>query len=145
MRFASSSAPRRILGRLFGFRKGNETFYRSIARVVYGVLCFGLLFSVVGTILGGIWANASWGRKWGWDSKGTAALLLVQSEQAIMHARHGGRKPAAGRAVAQNERASTMTARYSGAELQALREAFSGARIGHDKNTFLAFGSAGHG
>jgi|GEM_PF-6868134 ABC-type transport system involved in cytochrome c biogenesis permease subunit len=33
--------------------------------MVYGIICFGTLFSLVGTILGGIWADQSWGRFWG--------------------------------------------------------------------------------
>ena len=44
---------------------------------VYGVACFALLFSFIGTILGGIWADQSWGRFWGWDPKENGALLIV--------------------------------------------------------------------
>ncbi|MGI9088926.1 MAG: cytochrome c biogenesis protein, partial [Chthoniobacterales bacterium] len=40
---------------------------QSLARMVYGIVCFATLFSFVGTILGGIWADQSWGRFWGWD------------------------------------------------------------------------------
>jgi cytochrome c biogenesis factor len=58
--------------------------------MVYGVLCFGLIFSTVGTILGGIWANESWGRFWGWDPKENGALLIVISQLVILHARKGG-------------------------------------------------------
>ena len=58
--------------------------------MVYGVVCFGLLFSVVGTILGGVWANDSWGRFWGWDPKENGALMIVLFELAIVHARLGG-------------------------------------------------------
>ena len=42
----------------------------SLARMTYGVVCFATLFSFVGTVLGGIWADQSWGRFWGWDPKG---------------------------------------------------------------------------
>ncbi|MGE4620373.1 MAG: cytochrome c biogenesis protein CcsA, partial [Planctomycetota bacterium] len=56
-----------LIGKLFGIRKNDKDFYRSITRMVYGTICFGLFFSIVGTILGGIWANYSWGRFWGWD------------------------------------------------------------------------------
>jgi len=69
---------------------GDRGFHRTVARMTYGVLCFGLLFSVVGTILGGIWANYSWGRFWGWDPKENGALLIVLWELAILHARMGG-------------------------------------------------------
>jgi len=58
-----------ILGKLFNVKKDNPAFYKHITRMVYGIVCFGLLFSLVGTVLGGIWANDSWGRFWGWDPK----------------------------------------------------------------------------
>ena len=65
-------------------------WYRRFARMIYGVICFGLLFSVVGTILGGVWANDSWGRFWGWDPKENGALMIVLFELIILHARMGG-------------------------------------------------------
>lgn len=65
-------------------------WFRRFGRMTYGVLCFGLLFSVVGTILGGVWANDSWGRFWGWDPKENGALMIVLYELVILHARMGG-------------------------------------------------------
>ena len=50
---------------------------KEIAKMVYGTVCFGLLFSFVGTVLGGIWADDSWGRFWGWDPKENGALIIV--------------------------------------------------------------------
>jgi ABC-type transport system involved in cytochrome c biogenesis permease subunit len=79
-----------VLGRLFGLKRGDDAFYRSIARMVYGVTCFALIFSVVGTILGGVWANESWGRFWGWDPKENGALLIVLGQLALLHGRMGG-------------------------------------------------------
>ncbi len=79
-----------ILGRLFGIRKSDKAFYRGITRMVYGVTCFGLLFAFVGTVLGGIWANYSWGRFWGWDPKENGAALICLSMLAALHARMGG-------------------------------------------------------
>ena len=58
--------------------------------MVYGTLCFGLFFSIVGTILGGIWANYSWGRFWGWDPKENGALMICLAELIILHLRMGG-------------------------------------------------------
>ena len=49
--------------------------------------CF---FSFVGTVLGGIWADQSWGRFWGWDPKENGALLIVLWNAIILHARWGG-------------------------------------------------------
>ena len=51
--------------------------------MVYGIVCFATLFSFVGTILGGIWADQSWGRFWGWDKKENGALLIVLIRQSI--------------------------------------------------------------
>jgi hypothetical protein len=48
------------------------------------------LFSFVGTVLGGIWADQSWGRFWGWDPKENGALIIVLWNALILHARWGG-------------------------------------------------------
>ena len=79
-----------VLGKVFGLQKGNNDFYRSLSRMIYGTLAFALIFSVVGTILGGIWANESWGRFWGWDPKENGALMIVLWQLAMIHARLGG-------------------------------------------------------
>ena len=63
---------------------------KSLNRMTYGVACFATLFSLVGTILGGIWADQSWGRFWGWDPKENGALLIVLWNAIILHARWGG-------------------------------------------------------
>ena len=78
-----------IVSRLFNFMKDNKEYYRSLNRMVYGVLAFGLIFSTVGTILGGIWANDSWGRFWGWDPKENGALMIVLWSLVILHAKMG--------------------------------------------------------
>ena len=62
----------------------------SLARMVYGIVCFATLFSFVGTVLGGIWADQSWGRFWGWDPKENGALIIVLWNALILHARWGG-------------------------------------------------------
>jgi ABC-type transport system involved in cytochrome c biogenesis permease subunit len=78
-----------ILGRLFGFNKNDPGFYRGVTRMVYGVLCFCLIFATVGTILGGIWANDSWGRFWGWDPKENGALMICLWGLVLLHLRMG--------------------------------------------------------
>ena len=50
-------------------------------------LTIGLFMLTVGTFLGGIWANESWGRYWGWDSKETWALVSILVYSAILHLR----------------------------------------------------------
>jgi ABC-type transport system involved in cytochrome c biogenesis permease subunit len=61
----------------------------ALERMVYGILCFATLFSLVGTILGGIWADQSWGRFWGWDPKENGALIIVIWNALILHVRWG--------------------------------------------------------
>jgi ABC-type transport system involved in cytochrome c biogenesis permease subunit len=62
----------------------------SLSRMTYGVVCFATLFSFVGTVLGGIWADQSWGRFWGWDPKENGAVLIVLWCAITLHARWGG-------------------------------------------------------
>jgi ABC-type transport system involved in cytochrome c biogenesis permease subunit len=62
----------------------------SLTRMVYGIVCFATLFSLVGTVLGGIWADQSWGRFWGWDPKENGALIIVLWNAIILHCRWGG-------------------------------------------------------
>jgi ABC-type transport system involved in cytochrome c biogenesis permease subunit len=63
---------------------------RVVQGAVYGTICFALFFSFVGTVLGGIWGDQSWGRFWGWDPKENGALLIVLWNAIILHARWGG-------------------------------------------------------
>ena len=48
------------------------------------------LLSFVGTVLGGIWADQSWGRFWGWDPKENGAVMIVIWNALILHARWAG-------------------------------------------------------
>ncbi|WP_242132132.1 cytochrome c biogenesis protein [Aestuariivivens marinum] len=50
-------------------------------------LTIGLLLATVGTFLGGVWANESWGRYWGWDAKETWALVITIVYTIILHMR----------------------------------------------------------
>ncbi|MCX6868984.1 MAG: cytochrome c biogenesis protein CcsA, partial [Verrucomicrobia bacterium] len=63
---------------------------QTLTLMVYGIICFATLFSFVGTVLGGIWADQSWGRLWGWDPKENGALLIVLWCALILHARWSG-------------------------------------------------------
>ncbi len=62
---------------------------RLLSRMIYGVVCFAALFSFVGTVLGGLWADDSWGRFWGWDPKENGALIIVLWNALILHALWG--------------------------------------------------------
>ncbi|MGV3661307.1 MAG: cytochrome c biogenesis protein [Prosthecobacter sp.] len=68
----------------------NDDMRRFMTRVSYGFIAAGLFLSLVGTVLGGIWANYSWGRFWGWDPKENGALMIVLMCLVILHARLGG-------------------------------------------------------
>jgi len=63
---------------------------KALYGMCYGITCFGLLFSFVGTMLGGIWADQSWGRFWGWDPKENGALIIVLWGALMLHSRWGG-------------------------------------------------------
>jgi ABC-type transport system involved in cytochrome c biogenesis permease subunit len=50
-------------------------------------LLIGIVLATIGTFLGGVWANESWGRYWGWDAKETWALVIVITYAIILHMR----------------------------------------------------------
>jgi len=54
---------------------------------LYRVLQLGVLLLACGTILGGVWANYSWGRFWGWDPKETWALIALLCYIFVLHGR----------------------------------------------------------
>jgi cytochrome c-type biogenesis protein CcsB len=85
-----SDARARTKGRAQAVKTPQVELGKALSRMVYGVLCFATLFSFVGTVLGGIWADQSWGRFWGWDPKENGALLIVLWNALILHARWGG-------------------------------------------------------
>jgi len=57
---------------------------------LYRVLQLGVLLLATGTILGGVWANYSWGRFWGWDPKETWALIALLCYILTLHGRLAG-------------------------------------------------------
>jgi len=59
-------------------------------RLLYRVVQVGVVLLAAGTILGGVWANYSWGRFWGWDPKETWALIALLGYVAILHGRLSG-------------------------------------------------------
>ena len=79
-----------VLMRGLNLDAGNKDLRRSLSKAVYGCICLTVFLSLVGTVLGGIWANYSWGRFWGWDPKENGALMIVLWTLAILHARIGG-------------------------------------------------------
>lgn len=80
----------RKLGNHWGEGHRRQTMGQTLVRMMYGVMCFALLFSFFGTVLGGLWADDSWGRFWGWDPKENGALMIVMWTALVLHARWGG-------------------------------------------------------
>jgi ABC-type transport system involved in cytochrome c biogenesis permease subunit len=79
-----------IYCRVFDVMRTEVKLCRDLTRYAYGILCFGMSFSLFGTILGGIWGNDSWGRFWGWDPKENGAMLICVWCLFVMHMRLAG-------------------------------------------------------
>ncbi len=60
---------------------------KELTHVSEMTLIIGLFMLTIGTFLGGVWANESWGRYWGWDAKETWALASVLVYAIILHFR----------------------------------------------------------
>jgi len=88
--FASLVGTAWLLMQAFGIRRRDTVFHKSVVRATYGLVAFGLIFAVFGTIYGGVWANDSWGRFWGWDPKENGALLICIAQVSLLHARFCG-------------------------------------------------------
>ncbi|RIK77263.1 MAG: hypothetical protein DCC67_12870 [Planctomycetota bacterium] len=76
-----------LLGDVGGLLGAKER--QQLARMAYGAVCFAIFFSFIGTVLGGLWADDSWGRFWGWDPKENGALMIVLWNAIVLHARWG--------------------------------------------------------
>jgi ABC-type transport system involved in cytochrome c biogenesis permease subunit len=69
------------------FRSRERARLAEIHRNMMGLTLVALFFTLFGTILGGIWADQSWGRFWGWDPKENGALLIVLWQLMLLHGR----------------------------------------------------------
>lgn len=79
-----------VLAGLWTKALAQQNVLRTMYGMMYGITCFAILFSFTGTVLGGLWADVSWGRFWGWDPKENGALLIVLVNALALHARWGG-------------------------------------------------------
>ena len=71
-------------------KKPNAEIARNITeatRINEMAMILGLSLLTLGNFLGGVWANESWGRYWGWDSKETWALVSILVYAAVLHMR----------------------------------------------------------
>lgn len=74
-----------LIGEIFIY--DNRAFYKKYSPYVYHLIQLGCWLLTVGIILGGVWADYSWGRFWGWDPKETWALVANLGFIAILHAK----------------------------------------------------------
>lgn len=72
------------------FSPHKKDLIRISNNFVYRAIQVGVLLLTAGTILGGVWANESWGRFWGWDPKETWAFISILGYLALLHARFTG-------------------------------------------------------
>jgi len=70
--------------------KDNEKFFKEYSHYAYRMIQLGCFLLTVGIILGGVWADYSWGRFWGWDPKETWALIADIGFLVLLHARYIG-------------------------------------------------------
>ena len=71
-------------------KKNKKSFSRKLEELtIVNELCLtiGLVMLTIGNFLGGMWANESWGRYWGWDPKETWALISIIVYTAVLHLR----------------------------------------------------------
>ncbi len=72
------------------FHPENDSKSRELARLTYSVMPLGLILLLAGMVLGGVWADASWGRFWGWDPKETWSFITWIVFLVIVHGRWSG-------------------------------------------------------
>ncbi len=78
---------------LIYFLRGESRFQKEIkevTQVIHRTLQVGVILLAAGIILGGVWADYSWGRFWGWDPKETWALIALLGYLALLHGRLAG-------------------------------------------------------
>ena len=70
------------------FKKISSQEYRYQVDLIYTCIKFGVVLLAAGVILGGVWADYSWGRFWGWDPKETWSLIVLLIYMAILHGKY---------------------------------------------------------
>jgi cytochrome c-type biogenesis protein CcsB len=74
---------------LYNFRKGNSLISKvpTWSKITEQALWIGLLLLTIGSILGAIWANETWGQYWGWDPKESWTLIVILSYALVLNLR----------------------------------------------------------
>jgi ABC-type transport system involved in cytochrome c biogenesis permease subunit len=70
--------------------KGNDAFRRTLSHYAYRAMQLGVILLTTGIVLGGVWADYSWGRFWGWDPKETWSLIADLGYLMVLHGRFTG-------------------------------------------------------
>jgi cytochrome c-type biogenesis protein CcsB len=78
------------LGLAQAFRKDSGEFQKTLAHYAYRSMQLGVILLTSGIILGGVWADYSWGRFWGWDPKETWSLIADLGYLMVLHGRFSG-------------------------------------------------------
>lgn len=71
----------------YALNKVDSAFVKTYSHYCYRAIQLGVLLLTAGIILGGVWADYSWGRFWGWDPKETWALIADLGFITLLHAR----------------------------------------------------------
>lgn len=77
-----------VFSAAFSKKQSEPTLY--LVQFLYRCLQIGVILLAAGTVLGGVWANYSWGRFWGWDPKETWALIALLGYLVVLHGRFAG-------------------------------------------------------
>jgi ABC-type transport system involved in cytochrome c biogenesis permease subunit len=78
------------LGFFLSGEEKHQDKIKALSLGMYRCVQIGVAFLAPGIILGGIWADYSWGRFWGWDPKETWALIALLGYIALLHGRMAG-------------------------------------------------------
>ncbi len=74
----------------FVFSRDPIQAHQKLSRFLYRAMQIGVILLASGTVLGGVWANYSWGRFWGWDPKETWAVIALLGYLLVLHGRFAG-------------------------------------------------------
>ncbi len=79
-----------VYGVIYLVRGAEAPPLRVLSQILYRAIQVGVVLLAGGVMLGAVWANASWGRYWGWDPKETWALITLLWFLATLHGRFAG-------------------------------------------------------
>ncbi len=123
------------------FKPNNKNLLQSISKNFIGVTLLALLFCIVGTILGGIWGDQSWGRFWGWDPKENGALLICLWLLIVLHGKWGKQLKELGIATMLSLTSITVLLAWFGVNLLGVGLHNYGFTEGAARNLTIACGS----